>query len=168
MKMFIFPCKKYCWSNKAGREAIGALPNQPIRISYKGKQVERDIRPAPVAAARVLRGVEAAAHLYGLAVTKHDMELLGVKTGTMVDVISLIVDTSIEHTPQRLISNGATTNRGPTLHELMEQHLVDEGEVGSQLGELSESAVKSRVYSIAKELGIKIKKVDANTIERVE
>jgi hypothetical protein len=50
----------------------------------------------------------------------------------------------------------------------MEQHLVDEGEVGSQLGELSESAVKSRVYSIAKELGIKIKKVDANTIERVE
>jgi len=164
MKVFIIQSKKRIWTNKACREALNADSYARVKITHGNVTVERELKRAPAAAARVLRAVQAFTGLFGIAVDRSTMTDLGAKAGDTVQLVNANI------AAVQRVSNKPATPRA----ERATSHAVKGTSLRTKLStlkigedvEVSESAAKSGAYSVAKEVGIKIKKIGPTVIRR--
>ena len=167
--------KKKTWTNQAGREALGIQNGETVTVTLGSRSVSVSVSKAPSAAARVMRAVTGLTGMHGIALTEHSRRELGIKPGDKVQVAShetasavasAVPRTASSRTPIAVGGAGTskpkTSGKAPTLRERMSQLPV-----GGIL-EVSEAAVKSSAYSVAKDLNIKIKKISDTSIKRVE
>lgn len=147
------------WTNEAGRNALGATAYSPIvvtNLNDKSKSTELEVHPAPKSAVNVLKAAFNLCGGYGLAMDEAILARIGVKPGQLVDV--KLVQPRIESNRE-----GTSAHAG-SLKSRMEQTLIGEGD---ELSGLTESQVSSGAYATAKKLGFKVKKVNLNTIRRI-
>lgn len=168
MKLYVIPSKKKNWTNQATREALNVEVGQQVRISNGDKSVEVEIRRAPSAASKVMRGVTAASGAYGIGIEPYYLNKLGIKEGSIVEVensqVSMVQRTSTSQSAAP--AAGLVTNGPGNLHKLSLRERIETMKIGGTL-EISESAIRSSVYSAAKEAGMSVKKVGPTTIQRV-
>jgi len=158
MKFYLVKSKKRCWTNKAGREALNADIGASVKLTAGNQTIERNLNKAPRAAAAVMRAVHAITGAYGIAVTGYDLTQLKAKPGDSVQVTNVDV-IAVERVPVRL---QITACGKKTLRERLESLGV-----GEATSDLSQSAMKSQIYAVAKSLRIKLKKVGPTSVERV-
>lgn len=166
---YVIGSKKKCWTNQAGREALGIQSGETVNVTLGSRTVSVQVSQAPASAARVMRATAALSGLQGLAITEYSRRELGIKPGEKVQVISAAAARQLpavsSSTPPSTPPKAGKKEKGdksPSLRDRMAAMPV-----GGIL-EVSASAAKSGAYSIAKDLGIKIKKVSDTSIKRVE
>lgn len=177
MNIVLFKAKKYSWTNKACREALNVGPRDRIRITRGNVTIEREVRRAPVSAARVMRAVQVASGTFMLGVTQYDLTELGARIGDTVVVHNMSGKVEQPTVARSMISEGgspapkaASAPKAKTAAK--EGKALTLGEqikllaVGEEL-EVSEAAANGSAHSAAKKIGMKVTKVRPTKIKRV-
>lgn len=170
MQFFICKAKRKCWTNKGAREALNIESGDTIRITHGNQSVDQQVRRAPLSASRVLRAIQTATGALGIAVESSILSRLNCRPGDAVEVVNLraveesrpAAPRSTSSTSRPMVTNGGGGGGGGTLADKLNALKV------GQTVEVSESAAKSGAYTVAKKLGIKIRRVPGkNVVERV-
>jgi hypothetical protein len=167
MKFYIIQSKKRCWTNKAAREALNVERDSTIKITHGSHSTEVTVRKAPASAARVMRAVHQMTGLFGIAVDRSTLAMLQAKPGDTIQVSNASIAT-VQRTSNRTVSSRQveTVGHGSRREGGSLKNQIAELSIGQELT-VSKSAASSSAYSIAKELGFKVKKVGDTRIKRI-
>ena len=167
MKCYLIQSKNKCWTNRAAREALGVEVDDQLTITVGANTVRRYVRPAPSAASKVIRSVYAAGGVFGVAVDADTLSELCAKAGDTAEVVSVraiqapprTASTAQSHTPAQLET---LSSAKPESLRVRIARLA----AGDEL-EVTASQAAGGAYSVAKELGFRVKKVGETKIKRV-
>jgi formylmethanofuran dehydrogenase subunit D len=163
MKFYVIPARKGNWTNKAAREALSIESGQSVKVTRGNASTEIVVKRAPGSASKVMRAVTAFTGLHGIALNPDAMRRLELKAGDSVQVVNNSIAT-VQRATSRPGSRTVPLAEGK---KLSLKDRIAALAVGDKM-QVSESAIKSSVYSAARDAGAKVKKVGVTTVERVE
>lgn len=172
MKFFAIKSKTKTWTNQRGRAALGINQYEQVEIRSESNVIQRSVSKAPRNALGTMKAAFNQFGYHGIAMTQTDLNLLAIESGEMVEVVDVNkrqIETPTPKqvaAPQKQLASSSTTSKSAGVSKLSLKERIAAMEL-DQVIEVSESAAKSGAYSVAKELGMSVKKVTATSIKRV-